>query len=183
MTTQNTTAPDQHLRRTPLRLALEKAGARWTALEDIAIADGLGTVEGARHLAITDLSPLPRLGFKGRETIAAMQKRGIVLEATPNRAYRQPDGGLCLVLAASEVILLSPLAGDNGRLQGLHDSWRLDDGERTYPLLRSDSHAWFASAEPRPRKCLRKSAASIFGWRNSLTCRLPRRLWQSSPPS
>jgi len=143
MTTPNTTAPDQHLRRTPLRLALERAGARWTALEDIAITDGLGTVEGARHLAITDLSPLPRLGFKGRETIAAMQKRGIVLEATPNRAYRQTDGGLCLVLAASEVILLSPLAGDNGRLRGLHDSWRLDDGEHTYPLLRSDSHAWF----------------------------------------
>lgn len=143
MTTPTSTTPDQHLRRTPLRLALEKAGARWTSLGDTAIAGGLGTTEAARHLAITDLSPLPRLGFKGRETIAAMQKRGITLEATPNRAFRQPDGGLCLVLAASEVILLSPLQGDNGRLQGLHDSWRLDDGERTYPLLRSDSHAWF----------------------------------------
>ena len=137
------TMPDQHLRRTPLRSALEKAGARWTELDGIAISDGLGSVEAARQLAITDLSPLPRLGFKGRETISAMQKRGIKVEATPNRAFRQPDGGLCLVLAASEVILLSPLAGDNGRLQALHDSWRLDDAERTYPLLRSDSHAWF----------------------------------------
>ena len=184
MTTPNTTAPDQHLRRTPLRLALEKAGARWTALEDIAIADGLGTVEGARHLAITDLSPLPRLGFKGRETIAAMQKRGIVLEATPNRAYRQPDGGLCLVLAASEVILLSPLAGDNGRLQGLHDSWRSGRRRAYIPAAAIRQPCLVRrSAEPRPRKCLQKSAASIFGWRNSLTCRLPRRLWQSSPPS
>ena len=138
------TSPDLHLRRTPLRSALLKADAKWTALGDIAVSSGLGTVDGARHLAITDLSPLPRLGFKGRETIPAMQKRGLTLESTPNRAFRQPDGGLCLVLAASEVILLSPLGGDSGRLKELYDSWSLDDGERTYPLLRNDSHAWFA---------------------------------------
>lgn len=139
------TTPEQHLRRTPLRSALAKAGATWTATPagDAAISSGLGTVDAARHLAITDLSPLPRLGFKGRETIPAMQKRGITVEAAPNRAFRQPDGGLCLVLAPGEVILLSPLAGDGGKLQALHDAWRLDGGERTYPLLRGDSHAWF----------------------------------------
>lgn len=139
------TTPEQHLRRTPLRSALAKAGAKWTATPagDAAISDGLGTLDAARHLAITDLSPLPRLGFKGRETIAAMQRRGITVEAIPNRAFRQPDGGLCLVLAPGEIILLSPLAGDGGQLQALHDAWRLDDAERTYPLLRGDSHAWF----------------------------------------
>ncbi len=139
------TTPEQHLRRTPLRSALAKAGAKWTTTPagDATISDGLGTTDTARHLAITDLSPLPRLGFKGRETIPAMQKRGIVLEGTANRAFRQPDGGLCLVLAASEVILLSPLGGDGNKFQDLHDSWRLDDGERTYPMLRRDSHSWF----------------------------------------
>lgn len=139
------TTPEQHLRRTPLRAALVKAGATWvpTPAGDAAISDGLGNIDAARNLAITDLSPLPRLGFKGRETITAMQKRGIVLEATPNRAFRQPDGGLCLVLAASEVILLSALSGDGGKLQTLHDDWRLDDAERTYPMLRRDSQAWF----------------------------------------
>jgi sarcosine oxidase subunit gamma len=139
------TTPEQHLRRTPLRAALINAGATWvpTPAGDAAISDGLGNIDAARNLAITDLSPLPRLGFKGRETIPAMQKRGITVEATPNRAFRQPDGGLCLVLAPGEVILLSPLAGDGGKLQSLHDAWRLDDAERTYPLLRGDSHAWF----------------------------------------
>jgi sarcosine oxidase subunit gamma len=139
------TTPEQHLRRTPLRSALAKAGAKWTATPagDAAISDGLGSIDAARHLAITDLSPLPRIGFKGRETIPAMQKRGLVLEGTANRAFRQPDGGLCLVLAASEVILLSALSGDGGKLQKLHDDWRLDDAERTYPMLRRDSQAWF----------------------------------------
>ncbi len=41
-----------------------------------------------------------------------MQARGIAVEATANRAFRQPDGGLCLVLAPCEVILLSNLNGD-----------------------------------------------------------------------
>lgn len=137
------TTPQQHLRRTPLLPALNKAGARWFSIGDAAISDGLGSVEAARQLAIADLSPLPRLGFKGRETIAAMQKRGVTVEAQPNRAFRQPDGGLCLVLAPGEVILLGPLSGDGARLNEMHDSWRLEDGERTYPLLRRDSHAWF----------------------------------------
>lgn len=136
------TTPEQHLRRSPLRAALAQAGASWGGAGDCAIAEKLGNAEVARNLAITDLSPLPRLGFKGRDTIAAMQKRGIAVEAQPNRAFRQGDGSLCLVLAPGEVILLSPLAGDGGRLQTLHDQWSLDSGERTYPLLRGDSHAW-----------------------------------------
>lgn len=158
------TTPEQHLRRTPLRSALAKAGATWTATPtgDSAISDGLGTIEAARHLAITDLSPLPRLGFKGRETIPAMKKRGITLEATPNRAFRQPDGGLCLVLAASEVILLSPLAGDGGKLQELHDNWRLDDAERTYPMLRRDSQAWFVVSGAKTPEMLAKICGIDF---------------------
>jgi sarcosine oxidase subunit gamma len=75
-----------------------------------------------------------------------MQARGIILEATPNRAFRQPDGALCLVLAPGEVILLSNLAGDAERLAQLEANWRIEDEERTYPLPRRDSHAWLAVA-------------------------------------
>ena len=90
--------------------------ASWRTMRDTAIAETVGDGEAARTLAIADLSPLPRLGFKGRGTIEAMKKRGITVEATPNSAYRQPDGGLCLVLAPSEVILLSNLAGEGAKL-------------------------------------------------------------------
>jgi sarcosine oxidase subunit gamma len=158
------TTPEQHLRRTPLRSALAKAGATWTMTPagDAAISDGLGSVDAARHLAITDLSPLPRLGFKGRETIPGMQKRGITVEATPNRCFRQTDGSLCLVLAASEVILLSPLGGDGGKFQDLHDSWRLDDGERTYPMLRRDSQAWLVVTGAKAPEMLAKICGIDF---------------------
>jgi sarcosine oxidase subunit gamma len=113
-------------------------------LADAAIAEPIGSV--AVRLAIVDLSPLPRIGFKGRGTIEAMRKRGVELEATPNRAYRQGDGGLCLLLAPGEVILLSSLAGDGTNLDRMVSEWRIEDEERTYPLMRRDSHAWFAVA-------------------------------------
>jgi sarcosine oxidase subunit gamma len=156
------TTPEQHPRRTPLRRALDRAGARWISLGDSATACGLGSNAGARKLAITDLSALPRLGFKGRETIPVMKSRGIVLEAEPNRAFRQPDGGLCLVLAASEVILLAPLTGHGEKLQALHDGWRLEDLERTYPMLRRDSQAWFGVTGAKTPEMLAKICGIDF---------------------
>ncbi|MTD95417.1 sarcosine oxidase [Hyphomicrobium sp. xq] len=132
-------------RRSPLRRKLQAAGAGWRKLDDIAVADTVdeGTAGG---IVIADLTPFPRLGFKGRGTVPAMQARGIAIEATANRAFRQPDGGLCLVLAPGEVILLSNLNGDGERLAQLEANWRIEDEERTYPLSRRDSHAWLAVA-------------------------------------
>jgi sarcosine oxidase subunit gamma len=138
------TSPLSFARRTPLRRLAEAEGLRWRPLADAALADGGTGASQAPELAIIDLTPLPRLGFKGRGTIEAMKKRAIVVEATPNRAFRQPDGGLCLVLAPGEVILLSNLSGEGRRLDEMHASWRIEDEERTYPLLRRDSHAWLA---------------------------------------
>lgn len=138
------TTPISFLRRTPLYRMLGSEGARWRALPDAAVAEDLGGAAEAPTLAIADLSPLPRLGFKGRGTIEAMQKRGISVSAEPNRAFRQPDGGLCLVLAPGEIILLSNLDGEGAGLDRLEREWRIEDGERTYPLPRRDTHAWLA---------------------------------------
>jgi sarcosine oxidase subunit gamma len=140
-------APSDHLRRTPLAPALHHAGVSWIATGDCAIAVAPGGEvrrDKARALGIADLSPLPRIGFKGRETIPAMQRRGITVEPTPNRAFRQRDGSLCLVLAASEVVILGPLSGEGSGIDQLQSSWSIEDGERTYPLCRRDSHAWLA---------------------------------------
>ncbi len=136
--------PVAFLRRSPLRRRIQTVGATWRNLDNVAIADLVGEGPATGSIFIADLSPLSRLGFKGRGTIPAMQSRGITLEAAPNRAFRQPDGGLCLVLAPGEVILLSNLSGDGERLTQLEAGWRIEDEERTYPLPRRDSHAWLA---------------------------------------
>lgn len=95
-------------------------------------------------LMIADLSEWPRLGFKGRGTLPAMLARGIKLENQPNRAFRQSDDSLCAVLASSEVFLLGGLDGDKGRMAALEIAWRIEDEEKTYPMPRRHSHAWFA---------------------------------------
>ncbi len=145
-TGQGAVTPDQQIYRTPVRTALDHAGVTWETLAGTTIAKapgGAALLDAARQLGIADLSPLPRIGFKGRETIQAMKSRGVTVEAVPNRAFPQPDGSLCLVLAASEVFLIAPLSGDGAALTQLEASWSLDDGERTYPLLRAHSHARF----------------------------------------
>lgn len=136
--------PLEFTRRTPLRRLLEDKGLGWRTIGETAVAEaGRPEGEAGKKLTLSDLSPLPRLGFKGRGTLEAMKKRGIDLEPVPNRAYRQPDGSLCLVLGAGEVLLLSNMRGEGERLGELLNSWRIEDEERTYPLLRRDSHAWF----------------------------------------
>jgi sarcosine oxidase, subunit gamma len=114
------------------------------------------------RFGIVDLSKRPRLGFKGRGTLVAMQKRGIVVENQPNRAFRQPNGSLCLVLAASEVFLLGASDGDDSGFAKLEADWRIEDGERAYPMPRRHSHAWFAVEGEAAPEMLSKLCAIDF---------------------
>ena len=106
----------------------------------------------ARAAEIRDRRPvaaLPRLGFKGprhdRRRCRATRAAASV-EATPNRAFRQADGGLCLVLAPGEVYPVWPIsAGDGERpSHAMERDWR-HRGRRSAPIRmpRRDSHAWF----------------------------------------
>lgn len=96
-----------------------------------------------RRLGLVDLSPLPRIGFKGRGTIAAMQAAGVQVEAQANRAFRQGDGGLCAVLAPGEVLVLAELDGDDGLVRRLESGWSMDNPAGTYLVPRASTHAWF----------------------------------------
>ena len=132
------------LARSPLSRLLVERGAHWRSLGETAAATDLSTSAVLEKLAIVDLSPLPRIGFKGRGTMDAMRARGLRLEDEPNCIFPQEDGSLCLVLAPTEVLILSALDGDGGRFSAWEHAFRLEDEERTYPLPRRDSHAWLA---------------------------------------
>ncbi len=161
------TAPLSHLRRAPLYRLLEAAGTTWTDIGDTVIAATLSRIVNTSDLFLADVSALPRLGFKGRGTIAAMKTRGVNVEAVPNTAFLQTNGGLCLVLAPGEVILLADslaadVKNDAAALALMLASWTLEDEERTYPLLRRDSHFWFMVGGEKAAEMLAKLCAIDF---------------------
>ena len=91
--------------------------------------------------ALTDLTELARVGFRGSDSAAYLQARGYHLPALPNQAVRQEDGSWVARLSQTEYLLLGSLADDGARVAGEEAGW-VQDGQRNYLLPRQDSHAW-----------------------------------------
>jgi hypothetical protein len=75
-------APTALNRRSYVYRILEAKGAEWAVLRDAAVAMRLGRpvdeeVGIGRRLALTDLSPLPRTGFKGTGTVEWLTAQGL----------------------------------------------------------------------------------------------------------
>ena len=95
-----------------------------------------------RHTcALTDLTDVARVGFRGGDTAAYLQQRGDRLPPQPNQAVRQDDGGWVARLSQIEYLLLGSLADKGARVAGAEAEW-VQDAQRNYLLPRQDSHAW-----------------------------------------
>jgi sarcosine oxidase, subunit gamma len=150
-----TTQPDTVGRRSFVYRLLKARGARFVALNDGAVAADFGgpveaELEKARKLALVDLSPLPRTGFKGVGTVEWLIGQGLSIGPDSNRAYPQAGGELAARLAPNEIFLIDGLAGSGELVRRLNAAW--DWGSEKprkligYPMPRADSHAWFAVA-------------------------------------
>ena len=139
-------APSEHRQRSFLARKLIAAGASFGQLGDGAVALDFGATDAERaaaeSLGLTDLSPLPRCGFKGAGTSAWVSACGADLPGAPNQATRQPGGELIARLAPEEALILGALDSDGpGLVQTLSDAWSGEPGTG-YPLPRQDSHCW-----------------------------------------
>ncbi len=145
------TASGAFLRRSFVARRLTEAGARFGELDGSAVAldfgDTAAEVEAAKRLGLTDLSPLPRAGFKGAGTVEWLAGQGLEVPADSNRAARQPAGELAARLAPGEVLILGDLAGQGGLPGRLETAWSAaslpPESPRGFPVPRRDSHAWF----------------------------------------
>jgi sarcosine oxidase subunit gamma len=147
-----TVSPTAFSRRSYVYRSLEAKGAEWAALRDAAVAMRLGrpVEEGVgigRRLGLTDLSPLPRTGFKGTGTIEWLTSQGLTIGPESNMAYRQADGSLAARLAPSEIFLIDGLKGEAGLIDRLNGAWAWGTEKPRkligYPMPRSESHCWF----------------------------------------
>lgn len=138
-------APTDFARRSFVWRKLTEHGAVFEQVNGGAIGVAYGADEvAAARLGLADLSLLPRTGFKGRKVLPTLKAQGVVLEGEPNRAFRQPNGGLAAVLALTEVLLLAPLTGDDAQIRALEDGWSIEEADGCWLAPRQDSHFWFA---------------------------------------
>ena len=144
-------AASASLRRSFVHAKLVAAGARLApvrgGLAAMDYGDPAAEQAALASLALVDVSPLPRVGFKGRGTPEWLAGEGVRLPE-PNLALRQEDGTLAVRLAPREALLLAPLTGDADPTARLEPAWREarrnGPGEALgYPVPRADSHAWF----------------------------------------
>ncbi|MCZ6455524.1 MAG: sarcosine oxidase [Alphaproteobacteria bacterium] len=137
--------PTDARRRSFVYRRLLAAGATFESLGEGTVTANLarGDRDAVERLAICDLSGLPRIGFKGRDTLDWLRARGFDCSDTPNRTYLQTDGVLVAVLAPTEALLLSPLNAPALPLLDLADACSLDDGVRRYPVPRADTNFEF----------------------------------------
>ncbi len=147
-TIARTIAPTCYPCRSQLYRRHISSGARFEQMDDSAIvaayADAGDEVHQATHLALADLSTLPRTGFKGTGAPGWLEEHGAQLPSSPNQAAQQADGSLIARLSIDELLILSDLNAESTLPAILQDRWSLESAKRVYSLPRRDSHCWFA---------------------------------------
>ena len=110
------TTPTEQSRRSPLYRALEAHGARFEPLGAYAIARNFGREAAdeagqAESLGLADLTPFPRIGFKGWNVAPWLAGAGAAMGEASNRAYPQADGTRIARLAPGEALVLADRGG------------------------------------------------------------------------
>ena len=140
------------------RLIAQRArfGEVWGAAAALEFGDSEAEARNGRRIGLADLSPLPRVGFKGAGAIEWLVNQGVALEALPNRAWRQPGGELAVTRSKSEALILSGVAAQ-GRLCEKLEARSDEAAEaRAYFLPRFDGLFRFALTGGLAHECMAK---------------------------
>ena len=153
------TSPTEFPRRSPVYARLVAAGAAFEERHGAAIARTFGERSdertAARRLGLADLSPLPRIGFKGRGAIPWLKSRNVAIEPSPNRAWRQADGGIAIARSGAETLILGDLRAESvlcSELEAATDAFEA----RAYAVPRYDGMFWFVLTGAQAAACLAK---------------------------
>jgi sarcosine oxidase subunit gamma len=95
--------------------------------------------------SLTDLTDLPRVGFRGTHSAEYLRRRGFVLPDALNRTVTQADGSQVARLSQTEYLLLGSPQDQGQRIVDEEARWELDH-HANYLLPRQDSHACFQLA-------------------------------------
>ena len=139
--------PAEERRRSPLYRALEAHGARFEALGDFAIAQdmrGEAAAEAAQaeSLGLADLTPFPRIGFKGWNIAPWLAGNGAEMGEVSNRAYPQADGTRIARLAPGEALVLADRSGAGPLIETLDQAWSMTAADGCFRVARDETSCW-----------------------------------------
>lgn len=140
--------PEERARRSFIHRRLAEHGAVFAEVAGAAVADHYGGVEGevaaAAQLALADLSPLPRIGFKGRNALTWLISQGVRGLQADNAVDIQYDNARAVRLAPTEALVLSDIEAKSATCGRLIAAWSIESAPLCFLVPRADSHYWFA---------------------------------------
>ncbi len=139
--------PAEERRRSPLYRALEAHGARFETLGDFAVAQDFGReaaaeVTQAGSLGLADLTPLPRIGFKGWNIAPWLAGHGVEMGEASNWAYAQADGTRIARLAPGEALVLAGRSGAGPLIATLDQAWSMAEADGCFRVARDETSCW-----------------------------------------
>ncbi len=146
--------------RSPIQNALQAAGAVFgehsgvTAVTDFGAP--IGEAAAARRLGLADLSPLPRVGFRGPGARDWLTAQGVELPDEPNQARTQTDGAIAITRSWTEVLVLGRIQEADSLCARLAAGAADAHCARAYSLPRFDGMFWFALTGASAADCLAK---------------------------
>ena len=158
------TAPAEQTRRSPLYRALAAHGARFEPLNGFAVATDFGReaadeARQAESLGLADLTPLPRIGFKGWTVAPWLAGRGAAMGEESNRAYAQADGTRIARLAPGEALVLAGRSGEGALIETLDKAWSMAEADGCYRVARDETSCWLLLAGTHAPSMLAKVCA------------------------
>ena len=141
------TAPAEQTRRSPLYRLLAEDGARFEPLGGYAVARDFGQgaddeAARAESLGLADLTPLPRIGFKGWNIGPWLAGKGAEMGEASNRAYVQADGTRIARLAPGEALVLAERTGNAPLVETLDRAWSMADADGCFRVARDETTCW-----------------------------------------
>lgn len=141
--------PTDRPARTFLYRELITLGASFGEVNGQACAMRIGTDSSAelalsRKLAICDLTPVRRTGYKGWATAEWLAAQGCRIEDAPNRVYPQDDGSRIARLSRGEFVVLGDLFNRATLPDRLDGAWSITTANGCFRVPRADASAWVA---------------------------------------
>ncbi|MBT3170798.1 MAG: sarcosine oxidase [Rhodospirillaceae bacterium] len=144
-----TILPQDFARRSFLYRELESAGATFDEVNGAAIAmafgdDAAAEAAQARSLGLSDLSVLPRTGYKGWNMATWLQGQGAEMAEQNNNVSPQADGTRIARLAPGEALLLGDDQGSAGLIEKMDGAWSMETADGCFQVPRAETNFWLA---------------------------------------